>query len=129
MKHGSEKAYQWSKADFCKDDAAAAKLLYTTSPRDAKYIGFSIEGFAATDWDQKKNGIMEEILRRKFSDNDDLKKQLLDTKTIHLAEAGRDKHWAVGLPINSVDLFNTDKWTGHNCLGKLLASVRTEIST
>ena len=72
---------------------------------------------------------MEEILRCKISDNDALKKQLLDTKTIHLAEAGRDKHWAVGLPINSVDLFNIDKWTGHNWLGKLLASVRTEISS
>ena len=125
----SEQAYQWAKADFCKDDAAAAKLLYTTSPRDTKDIGSTVEGLAGTDWDQKKNGIMEEILRYKFSNNDELKKQLLDTKTIHLAEAGRDKHWAVGLPINSVDLFTTDKWTGHNWLGKLLASVRTEIST
>ena len=125
----SEQAYQWAKADFCKDDAAAAKLLYTTSPRDAKDIGSTVEGLADTDWDQKKNGIMEEILRYKFSNNGELKKQLLDTKTIHLAEAGRDKHWAVGLPINSVDLFTTDKWTGHNWLGKLLASVRTEIST
>ena len=125
----SEQAYQWAKADFCKDDAAAAKLLYTTSPRDAKDIGSTVEGLAGTYWDQKKNGIMEEILRYKFSNNDELKKQLLDTKTIHLAEAGRDKHWAVGLPINSVDLFTTDKWTGHNWLGKLLASVRTEIST
>ena len=35
----------------------------------------------------------------------------------------------VGLPINSVDLFTPDKWPGHNWLGKLLASVRTEIST
>ena len=72
---------------------------------------------------------MEEILRCKLSDNDELKKQLLDTKTIHLAEAGRDKHWAVGLPFNGDYLFTTDKWTGHYWLGKLLASVRTEISS
>ena len=67
------------KADFCKDDAAAAKLLYTNSPRDAKDIESSIDGLADTDWDQKKNGFMEEILRCKFSDNDKMKKQLLDT--------------------------------------------------
>ena len=71
---------------------------------------------------------MEEILRNKFRDNNDMKKQLLDTKDIILAEASRDRHWAVGLPINSADLLITKKWTGHNWLGKILASVRTEMS-
>ena len=126
--NSSEQAYQWAKADFCQDDAAASKLLFTTSPRDAKDLGSEIKGLRDTDWDQKKNGIMEEILRNKFRDNKDLKKQLLDTKDIILAEASRDRHWAVGLPINSADLFITKKWTGHNCLGRILASVRTEMS-
>ena len=71
---------------------------------------------------------MEEILRNKFRDNNDMKKQLLDTQDIILAEAIRDRHWAVGLPINSADLLTTKKWTGHNWLGKILASVRTEMS-
>ena len=126
--NSSEQAYQWAKADFCQDDAAASKLLFTTSPRDAKDLGSEIKGLRDTDWDQKKNGIMEEILRNKFRDNKDLKKQLLDTKDIILAEASRDRHWAVGLPINSADLFITKKWTGHNWLGRILAGVRTEMS-
>ena len=126
--NSSEQAYQWGKADFCQDDAAASKLLFTTSPSDAKDLGSEIKGLRDTDWDQKKNGIMEEILRNKFRDNKDLKKQLLDTKDIILAEASRDRHWAVGLPINSADLFITKKWTGHNWLGRILASVRTEMS-
>ena len=71
---------------------------------------------------------MEEILRNKFRDNNDMKKQLLDTKDIIPAEASRDRHWAVGLPINSADLLITKKWTGHNWLDKILASVRTEMS-
>ena len=126
--NSSEQAYQWAKADFCQDDAAASKLLFTTSPSDAKDLGSEIKGLRDTDWDQKKNGIMEEILRNKFRDNKDLKKQLLDTKDLILAEASRDRHWAVGLPINSADLFITKKWTGHNWLGRILASVRTEMS-
>ena len=126
--NSSEQAYQWAKADFCQDNAAASKLLFTTSPRDAKDLGSEIKGLRDTDWDQKKNGIMEEILRNKFCDNKDLKKQLLDTKDIILAEASRDIHWAVGLPINSADLLITKKWTGHNWLGRILASVRTEMS-
>ena len=71
---------------------------------------------------------MEEILRNKFRDNNDLKKQLLDTKDTILAEASRDRHWAVGMPINSADLLITKKWTGHNWLGNIFASVRTEMS-
>ena len=71
---------------------------------------------------------MEEILRNEFHENNDLKKQLLDTKDIILAEANRDRHWAVGLPINSADLLITKKWRGHNWLGKILASVHTEMS-
>ena len=32
----SEQAYQWAKADYCQDGTAPEKLLYTTSPREAK---------------------------------------------------------------------------------------------
>ena len=71
--NSSEQAYQWAKADFYQDDAAASNLLFTTSPRDAKVLGSGIKGLRDTDWDQKKNGIMEEILRNKFRDNKDLK--------------------------------------------------------
>ena len=32
----SEQAYQWATTDYCQDGAAVEKLLYTTSPREAK---------------------------------------------------------------------------------------------
>ena len=99
----SEQAYQWQKASYCKDDSAAEKLLFTTSPREAKDIGSIVTGLRGCDWEKKKNEVMHQILLAKFRDNGDLKKQLLDTGDIALAEAGRDTHWAVGLTITRDD--------------------------
>ena len=124
----SEQAYQWAKADHCKDAAAAEKLLYATSLREAKDLGAEVEGLIESDWDQKKNGVMEQILRINCKDNADLKQLLLDSGNCVLAKAGKDSHWAVGLSINRDDIFDTKKWRGQNWLGKLLASIRLELS-
>ena len=123
----SEQAYQWQKASYCKDDSAAEKLLFTTSPREAKDIGSIVTGLRGSDWEKKKNEVMHQILLAKFRDNGDLKKQLLDTGDIALAEAGRDTHWAVGLTITRDDLFDSKKWKGQNWLGKLLSTVRQKL--
>ena len=123
----SEQAYQWAKAKYCKDDSAAEKLLFTTSPREAKDIGSTVTGLRGSDWEKKKNDVMQQILFTKFRDNQDLKKQLLDTGDIILAEAGRDIHWAAGLTITRDDLFETKKWKGQNWLGKLLSTVRRDL--
>ena len=124
----SEQAYQWAKADYCMDAATAEKLLYATTPREAKDLGAEVEGLMESDWDQMKNSVMEQILRIKFTDNVELKTILLDSGNHVLAEAGRDSHWAVGLSINRDDIFDTNKWKGQNWLGKLLASIRLELS-
>ena len=62
----SEQAYQWAKADYCQDGTAAEKLLYTTSPREAKDLGLTATGLKESDWDKKKNSVMEQILKIKF---------------------------------------------------------------
>ena len=84
----SEQAYQWAKAKaeakYCKDDSAAEKLLFTTSPREAKDIGSTVTGLRESDWEKKKSDVMQQILFAKFRDNQDLKKQLLDTGDIIL---------------------------------------------
>ena len=75
----SEQAYQWAKSDHCKDAAAAEKLLYATSPREAKDLGAEVEELMESDWVQKKNNVIEQILRIKFTDNAELKQLLLDS--------------------------------------------------
>ena len=64
-----------------------------------------------------------------FSQNEELKKQLLDTKDALLAEcAVKDTIWVIGLSMKDEDRFNKYKWKGQNLLGYALMAVREKIS-
>ena len=124
-----EQGYQWSKATFANDVTAARNLLYTTDPREAKDLGMNVQGLQYADWNSEKDTIMRELVTIKFTDNIDLKNELLGTGDLKLAEAGLDTHFAIGLSLPSVDIFDSDKWKGQNLLGKILCDVRAQLKT
>ena len=124
-----EQGYQWSKATFANDVTAARNLLYTTDPREAKDLGMNVQGLQYADWNSEKDTIMRELVKIKFTDNIDLKNKLLGTGDLKLAEAGLDTHFAIGLSLPSVDIFDSDKWKGQNLLGKILCEVRAQLKT
>jgi len=109
----SENAYQSAKSD---DQGWKIICRYNSKPKVVKAQGRTIKLIA--DWENKKVGIMEEILRIKFS-NPALKKLLLDTGDMHLQEGNwwHDKFWGID--------FQTGE--GENVLGKLLMKIRNEI--
>lgn len=74
------------------------------------------------DWEEVKVDIMREIVRVKFSQNPDLKQQLLDTGDAELEEGNTwgDRVWGV-CPPNSGH--------GRNELGKILMQLRKEFRT
>ena len=72
---------------------------------------------------------MRELVKIKFTDNIDLKNELLGTGDLKLAEAGLDTHFAIGLSLPRVDIFDSDKWKGQNLLGKILCEVRAQLKT
>lgn len=119
-----EQAYQYAKATYAKDAISAMQLVYTTDPRAAKDIGSKVKGLTGTNWETDKYDIMKELVMIKFTENRDLKKELLDTGNKILAESGHDQHYAIGLPITSRDVFNAEKWSGKNKLGEILCNVR-----
>ena len=122
-----EQGYQWSKATFANDVTAASKLLYTTDPREAKDLGMNVKGLKHEAWNTKKDIIMRELVNTKFTDNLDLKNELLGTGDLKLAEAGLDNHFAIGLSLHSNDIFDCVKWKGKNLLGKILCDVRSQL--
>ena len=122
-----EQAYQWAKAMHAKDTRVARKLLYTTNPRVAKNLGRSVKGLTATTWDADKKDIMRELVSIKFTDNADLKKELLDSNDLKFAEAGLDPFYGIGLAISSNDIFDPAKWKGQNHLGMILENVRASL--
>ena len=126
-KFGSvEQGYQWSKAIFAEDSVMAKKLLHTVNPRTAKDLGAAVNGLEKDTWDAAKKEIMRELLKIKFS-NAKLRKELLDTGDIKLAEAGFDTEYSIGLPLSSTDLAERKKWKGKNVLGEILCDIREHL--
>lgn len=71
------------------------------------------------DWESVKNGVMEEVVRAKFSQNPELLQRLIDTGDMDLVEGNRwhDAYWGVDLATGE----------GENHLGLILMKIRSEL--
>ena len=109
----NEAAFQAQKT-YSKEE----RIEFTTlEPKDAKRRGRRVR--LRRDWEQVKDRIMEEIVRAKFSQNEELKEQLLATGDAQLVEGNRwnDRYWGVDIRSG----------VGENHLGKILMKVRSEL--
>ena len=109
----NEAAFQAQKT-YSKEE----RIEFTTlEPKDAKRRGRRVR--LRRDWEQVKDRIMEEIVRAKFSQNEELKEQLLATGDAQLVEGNRwnDRYWGVDI----------QSGVGENHLGKTLMKVRSEL--
>ena len=96
------------------------KLQFTGLPANrANRLGRQVQ--LRPDWEQVKVGIMEEIVRAKFTQNEHLKWQLLETGDAKLIEGNNwnDTFWGV----------NAANGKGANHLGKILMKIRAELRT
>ncbi len=108
--HSVEAAYQAAKT---LDGKQRAKFA-TASASDAKRMGRRLK--LRADWEEVKLGVMEDLLRQKFS-RDPLRAQLLATGDAELVEVN---YWG--------DVFwGVCQGVGENWLGRLLMKVRAEI--
>lgn len=105
----SEAAFQ---AQKCPE---RANEFLNLSPDEAKRMGRKVN--IRSDWESVKDTVMYEIVLAKFSQNEALKKKLIDTGDAFLAEENwwGDKYWGT---VNGV---------GRNQLGKTLMKVRMEL--
>ena len=71
------------------------------------------------DWEQVKYDIMEQIVRAKFTQNEELREKLHATGNSELIEGNTwgDTCWGVDLRTGR----------GRNCLGQILMKVRAEL--
>ena len=104
-----ENAFQAAKV-INKEDR---KVFQFYDSKDARKYGKKVP--LRSDWDSVKVGIMEELLRSKFS-RKDLHEKLRDTGNVELIESNTwgDRFWGVY------------KSEGNNMLGKLLMKIRDE---
>lgn len=94
-----------------------ANIMMCGSPGESKEMGRKVT--LRTDWEKVKVGIMNDILRDKFTRHKGLRKKLLDTKGKKLQEGNTwdDRFWGVCLKTG----------VGENYLGKLLMDLREEL--
>ena len=78
--------YMMYKKELLFDPASSDIILRQNNPATLKKMGRSISNFDQKVWDLNKYSIIYTANYLKFSKNEDLKKKLLDTKNLILAE-------------------------------------------
>jgi ribA/ribD-fused uncharacterized protein len=93
------------------------KIRHAHSPMKAAEMGRSRREKIVRNWDQKRDNVMLEAVRAKFTQHDDLRKLLLGTGDSRLIEhTENDDYWGDG-----------GDGKGKNRLGKILMVVRGEL--
>ena len=123
-----EQYMMYSKAVCFKDDKIAKQILATEDCAKIKAFGRNVTGYDENMWNGVRQIIVYEGLKAKFSQNTDLKRQLVDTGDAVLAEcAVRDQIWGIGLSMGDPNRFERSKWKGNNLLGYALMLVREQL--
>lgn len=113
------------KAELFQDDEMVAKIVAAKSAAEAKDLGRQVKNFSELIWNEKRFEIVVEGNFHKFSQNEELKAFLVDTKKRVLVEASPvDKIWGIGLTAESDKAENPLQWNGLNLLGFALMEVR-----
>lgn len=121
----TEQYIMYRKCQLLGDSVSASAILQTDDPAQHQAIGRKASGFNGTVWDGIKQVIAYRGLTAKFSQNEELKKLLLDTGGAYLVEcAHKDVIWACGIRLNEDERFDISKWRGKNILGFTLMEVR-----
>lgn len=125
-----EQYMMYKKAEYFKDEIIAAEILKTNDVAYIKALGRSVAGYNENHWNGIRQIVVYNGLMAKFSQQEQLKAQLLSTGDAVLAEcAVRDRIWGIGMSMTDPDRFDRNKWKGQNLLGYALMMVRGGLIT
>lgn len=112
---------------FC-DDKNYDLIMNSSNPRDQKKYGRKINNFDLEEWKKHNYKIIVDANYAKFSQNEDLKKELLNTGNNIICEASPyDKIYGIGIKKSDPDVHDQSKWKGTNLLGKAIMDAREKI--
>lgn len=124
----AEQYIMFRKCIILGDDAAAEQVMATNDPAEQQKIARQAKGYNNTVWDGICQVVAMRGLLAKFSQHDDLKKQLLSTGEAYLVECAKsDFRWACGVGLYDDARFDVAKWKGRNILGFALMEVRNQL--
>ena len=112
----SEHAYQWKKYSVSHPDIAKS-ILEATSAHDAKVIANQNKDKFLASWHKEKAAAMEEILRAKAAQHEDVRKKLIKTgKKMIIENSPTDNYWGIGAD-----------GRGENMVGKIWMKIRDSL--
>ena len=121
----TEQFIMYQKCIVFGDYQSAKEVLATDDPQIQQSIGRHAKGYIGEVWAGMRQLVAVRGLYAKFSQNEELKKKLLDTGDTWLVECAHyDTTWACGIRLNEEERFDTSKWRGQNILGFALMEVR-----
>lgn len=124
----TEQYLMYYKAVLFGDDKTKWEILSTDDLATIKKLGRKVSNYKEDIWNVCRQLVMEEGLRAKFSQDDELKRKLLGTGEATLAEcAPRDLVWGIGISSEDKARFDRSAWKGENRLGKALMKIRAEL--
>jgi len=113
-----EHAYQWKKFSLIRPDIAQ-QILLARSPDAVKKISDPNISNQPEDWHERRVSIMEEILRVKAEQHEDVREILKKTETRRIIENSPIDNFFGGGPDGN----------GKNIVGELWMKIRDELST
>lgn len=107
----------------------ADRIHATADPGECKNLGRTkIDNWNGELWDKISYTVVKRGIKAKFIQNPKLRRILLDTGDMLLAECSeKDTKWGIGISIDNDDRFDVSKWKGKNYLGRILMEVRDEL--
>ena len=124
-----EQFMMYRKAICFHDECIAEKILSTKDVAKIKALGRAVKDYDENYWNGVRQVIVYEGLLAKFSQNNELKDNLVNTGNVILAEcAVKDRIWGIGLSMKDENRYDKSKWRGENLLGYPLMMVRERLN-
>jgi ribA/ribD-fused uncharacterized protein len=116
----------YQKAMLFGDKSAANHIMNTDAPMVQKQIGKLVRNFDRDVWDTHCTAIVYKANYAKFSQNPELKEELLSTDDKIIVEASPyDKIWGIAMGEEEEGIEDPANWKGLNLLGQCIMNVRS----
>jgi len=104
-------------------------IMATDQPDEQKALGKMVKNFDKATWEKYCRKIVYDGNLAKFTQNPDMKRELMKTGDKEIVEASpEDRIWGIGLKSSDKRAWDKSTWEGTNWLGEAIMQARETIT-